>query len=107
MGLGSRGERETETKRKSAYRILKVFQKKSTQPKVIYVLVSIHLSSTRFYKCFVTNQRQCECVFIKCIMWQTEQLHPLLDQNQGEEKKENCMRLCRDRGGAGHDGWDE
>lgn len=79
MGLGGRGERETETKRKSAYRILKVFQKKSTQPKVIYVLVSIHLSSIRFYKCFVTNQRQCECVFIKCIMWQTEQLHPLLD----------------------------
>ena len=72
MGLGGRGKRETETKWKSAYRILKVFQKKTTQPKVIYVLVSIHLSSTRFYKCFDTNQRQCECVFSKCIMWQTE-----------------------------------
>ena len=62
MELAGRGERETEGKWKSTYRILKVFQKKSTQPKVVCVLVSIHLPPPEFYTCFVTNQRQCECV---------------------------------------------
>ena len=40
-------EVEGREKWKSAYRILKVFWKKFTQPKVACVLVSIHLSSPR------------------------------------------------------------
>ena len=52
MELAGRGERETEAKWKSTYRILKVFQKKCTQPKVVCVLVSMHLSSPRLLYVF-------------------------------------------------------